>query len=241
MTIRRPRLLAGVLAASLALVAAVSAGTAGAEAGSNAGGKSKKLVGTFEIDPGACDAAGEATGSYFTMVQPGGTVDAGPFLPNVDSACSNKEHTLLEPGTDGGLVTGKYQPQPDPPFDAPGNGLADAIHTPTAFFGIDFAASTNETDPQTGEDVPKVRIKVKGSKLRGNTRAYSVAYGNQQFNQGAPKPDGELPGLTQKLTGTYDSETREFEIEWVSQIVGGPFNDFTGIWHLEGTFKPKKG
>lgn len=229
--------LATVMAASLALVATVLTGTSAAEAG----GKSKKLVGTFEIDPGACDDAGTATGSYFTMVQPGGTVDAGPFLPNVDSSCSNKEHTLLEPGSDGGLVTGKYQPQPDPPFDAAGNGLADGIHAPTAFFGIDFASSTNETDPQTGDDVPKLTIKAKGSKLRGNTSAYSVAYGNQQFNQGAPKPDGELPGLTQKLTGTYDPETRAFEIEWVSQIVGGPFNEFTGIWHLEGTFKPKKG
>jgi hypothetical protein len=238
MTYRRSRLVAGALAASLALVATVLAGTSGAEAG---GGKSKKLVGTFEIDPGACDAAGAATGSYFTMIQPGGTVEAGPILPNVDSSCSNKDFTLLEPGSDGGLITGKYQPQPEPPFDAAGNGLADGIHTPTGFFGIEFASSTNETDPQTGEDVRAISIKVKGSKLTGNTRAYSVAYGNQQFNQGAPKPDGELPGLTQKLTGTYDAKTREFEIEWVSQIVGGPFNDFTGIWHFEGTFKPKKG
>jgi hypothetical protein len=236
MTNRRHRLLAGTLVASLALVTAVSAGAAGA-----GGGKSKKLVGTFEIDPGTCDAAGKPTGSYFTMVQPGGTVDAGPLLPNADSACPMGKHTLLEPGSDGGLITGKYQPQPDPPFDAAGSGLADGIHTPTAFFGLNFASSTNETDPQTGEEVPKITIKAKGSKLTGKTSAYSVAYGNQQFNQGAPKPDGELPGLTQKLTGTYDKKTREFEIEWVSQIVGGPFNDFTGIWHLEGTFEPKKG
>jgi hypothetical protein len=237
MTTRPIRLIGAALAAALALVTTLP-GASGAEAG----GKAKKLVGTFELDPGACDAAGEASGSYFTMVQPGGTVEAGPFLPNPDSFCSNNnEHTILEPGSDGGLVTGKYQPQPDPPFDATGNGLADGIHAPTGFFGVDFASSTNETDPQTGEDVPKVSIKARGSKLSGNISAYSVAYGNQQFNQGAPKPDGELPGLTQKLTGTYDPETREFEIEWVSQIVGGPFNDFTGIWHFEGTFKPAKG
>jgi len=236
MTNRRHRLLAGALVASLALVATVSTNAVGA-----AGGKSKKLVGTFEIDPGACDAAGAATGSYFKMVQVGGTVADGPFLPNADSACSNQEFTLLEPGSDGGLISGKYQRQPDPPFDAAGNGLADRIHTPTAFFGVEFASSTNKTDPQTEEKVPAITIRRKGSKLTGRTSAYSVAYGNQQFNQGAPKPDGELPGLTQKLTGTYDAETREFELEWVSQIVGGPFNDFTGIWHLEGTFKPKKG
>ena len=235
--IRRSPLVTAALVASLVVGTTVLAGPAGA-----AGGKSKKLVGTFEIDAGQCDGAGEATGSYFKMVQIGGTVEDGPYIGNLDSTCSgNPEFTLLEPGTDGGLITGKYQPQPDPAFDAAGNGLADGIHVPTGFFGIKFASSTNKTDPQTGEDVPKVTIKVKGSKLSGNISAYSVAYGNQQFNQGAPKPDGELPGLTTKLKGTYDSETREFEIEWVSQIVGGPFNDFTGIWHFEGTFKPEKG
>ena len=230
------RSLAAALVAALAIAATALAGAAGA-----APAKSKKLVGTFEVDPGACDVGGEVTGSSFTMIQPGGTVEAGPFLPNVDSSCSNKEHTLLEPGSDGGLITGKYQPQPGPPFDAAGNGLADRVLVPTAFFGVKFAVSTNKTDPQTGEQVPAVSIKAKGSKLTGTTTAFGVGYGNQQFNQGAPKPDGELPGLTQMLTGTYDSETREFEIEWVSQIVGGPFNDFTGIWHLEGTFKPAKG
>jgi hypothetical protein len=237
MTNRR-RVVAGALAACLALLTTVLVGTAAAD---TAGGKSKKLVGTFEIDPGTCDGAGDITGSYFKMIQPGGTVEAGPILPNADSTCSNKDFTLLEPGTDGGLITGKYQRQPDPPFDATGNGLADGIHAPTGFFGIEFASSTNKTDPQTGEKVPAISIRAKGSKLSGKTSAYSVAYGNQQFNQGAPKPDGTTPGLTRKLTGTYDSETREFEIEWVSQIVGGPFNDFTGIWHLEGTFKPRKG
>ncbi|MGI8796270.1 MAG: hypothetical protein ACR2IR_06805 [Acidimicrobiia bacterium] len=239
MTNRRTRLevVAGVLAASLTLLATALAGTSGADAG---GGKSKQLVGTFEIDPGAC-VDGVISGSYFKMIQPGGTVEGGPVLPNVDSTCSDKDFTLLEPGTDGGLKTGKHQPQPDPPFDAAGNGLADGIHTPTGFFGIDFASSTNKTDPQTGEQVPAITIKVKGAKLSGNTSGYSVAYGNQQFNQGAPKPDESLPGLTRKLTGTYAASTREFELEWVSQIVGGPFNDFTGIWHLEGTFKPSKG
>jgi hypothetical protein len=235
MTNRRYRLAAGALLASLALVATALVGSAGA-----AGDKSKKLVGAFELEPGACDDAGTASGSYFKMVQIGGTVEAGPFIENLDSACSNKQFTLLEPGSDGALSTGKYQPQPDPPFDAAGSGLADRIITPTSFFGIDFAASTNKTDPESGEDVPKIKITVKGGELSGDTSAYSVAYGGQQFNQGAPKPDAELPGLTAELTGTYDSKTKEFEMEWVSQIVGGPFNDFTGVWHFEGTFKAKK-
>ena len=27
-------------------------------------------------------------------------------------------------------------------------------------------------------------------------------------------------------------------LEWSSTIVGGPFNNFTGTWHFEGTFEP---
>jgi hypothetical protein len=45
-----------------------------------------------------------------------------------------------------------------------------------------------------------------------------------------------VPGLTAGPTGTYDSATKKFTLDWTSQIVGGPVNNFTGTWHLEGTF-----
>jgi len=80
-------------------------------------------------------------------------------------------------------------------------------------------------------------IKVSGKKLSGDLDAVSVAYGNQQFNQGAPKPDGSTPTGTAGPTGTYDAKTGKYTLEWSSAIVGGPFDGFTGIWHLEGTFK----
>jgi hypothetical protein len=231
MTSGRPLIFTRVLVVAVAVAASLFAGSAGA-----AGGNNRKLVGTFEIEAGACDAGGNATGSYFKMVQLGGTAEHGPFIGNPDSTCADQEFTPLESGTDGGLITGKYQPQPDPPFDAAGNGLADRIHAPASFLGVEFGSSTNRTDPETGTTVPKVKIRVKGSKLSGNITAYSVAHDNQVFNQGAPKPDGALPGLTQKLTGTYDADTREFELDWVSQFI----NDFTGVWHFEGTFDPAK-
>jgi hypothetical protein len=41
------------------------------------------------------------------------------------------------------------------------------------------------------------------------------------------------------LSGTYDARTDAFVLEWASQIVGGPFDKFTGFQHLEGTFEPK--
>jgi len=46
--------------------------------------------------------------------------------------------------------------------------------------------------------------------------------------------------LSAPLTGTYNAKSRAFVITWTSQIVGGPFNGFTGSWHLAGKFAPAK-
>jgi len=199
--------------------------------------KSSSLVGTFGVTAAVCTSGAPTSGSYFRMVQSGGTTTAGPFVPNADSTCGDKSYSALAPGTAGGLTTGKYQPDPSPAFDSAGNGLAGAIVTPTKFFGVNFAVSTNATDPQSKTSTKKPVIKVSGKKLSGDLDAVSVAYGNQQFNQGAPKPDGSTPTGTAGPTGTYDAKTGKYTLEWSSAIVGGPFDGFTGIWHLEGTFK----
>ena len=79
-----------------------------------------------------------------------------------------------------------------------------------------------------------------GLALSGDLKALDASWNNQNLNQGSPKPDGSKPGLTKAVSGTYDSKTRKFVLEWASQIVGGPFNDFTAFWHFEGTFEPAK-
>ncbi|HWH31604.1 MAG TPA: hypothetical protein VNU01_02925, partial [Egibacteraceae bacterium] len=192
------------------------------------------LRGTFRITAGAC--AGAVTGSRFRMVQPGGTPASGPFVENADSPCADKTYTPLRPGTDGGLVSGSHQPQPSAPFDGTGNGTAARIVRPQRFFGVDFAVATNPTDPQSGTDTPAPVIRRDGSTLSGDLRAYAVAWNRQHFNQGAPKPDGSTPGQTTLPSGTIDASTKAYRLEWASTIVGGPFNNFTGLWHLEGTF-----
>lgn len=193
----------------------------------------RPLVGTFRVSAGRC--ATGVSGSYFRMIQPGGS-KSGPFVSNNDSPCSDKSYTALRPGSDGGLVTGAYQAQPEPPFDSSGNGRSARITAPQRFYGVDFATATNPTDPQTGTKVPRPEIHVDGTKLTGDVRAFAAAWNNQHFNQGAPKPDGSTPGTTAPPSGTIDPETGAFTLEWTSLIQGGPFNNFTGLWHLEGTF-----
>ncbi|MDO8363331.1 MAG: hypothetical protein Q7V88_10585 [Actinomycetota bacterium] len=184
------------------------------------------LVGLFSIDAGAC-ADGAVTGSYFQMVMPGGTAEAGPFIGNADSACADTNYSLLAAGADGGLMTGAAQAAPDPAFDATGNGLADSIVAPVTFFAVAFAAAT---DPN--EAMPMVSAA--DGVLTGDLSAFTAYYGTGIFNQGAPKPDGSGAAPT----GTIDPETGVYTLEWTSLIVGGSFDGFTGVWHLEGTFAP---
>lgn len=232
-----PRPTAALMAVAMLATLALSTAPAGAAKSS----ASTTLKGVFGVDPAVCATGAPTAGSYFQMVNPGGTTASGPYTPNGDSSCGDKTFSALAPGTDGGLVTGKYQPEPNPAFDAAGNGVAAAILAPTKFFGVNFAVSTNKADPQTGDatKVPSIKATSKG-KLTGDVDAFGVAYGGQQFNQGAPKPDGSTPTGTSGPTGTYDKKTGAYTLDWTSAIVGGPFDGFTGVWHLEGTFSPPK-
>lgn len=81
-------------------------------------------------------------------------------------------------------------------------------------------------------------MRADGGKLSGDVAAFDATWNKQAFNQGSPKPDGSRPGNTSPATGTYDAATGAYSLTWTSQIVGGPFNNFTGYWHLEGTFAP---
>jgi hypothetical protein len=203
-----------------------------------AAAQSTDLVGTFRITAGGC--GGAVTGSWFRMILPTGD-RSGPYLANGDSTCGDQTYTMLSPGRDGGLVTGRYQPEPSPGFDTNGNSLATGVTNPARFFGVLFSISTNEVDPQTGTTTAVPRITADGGALSGDLSAFAASWNDQEFNQGGPKPGGGLPGNTSAPTGTYDAGTGAFTIEWTSQIEGGPFDKFTGLWHLEGTFTSASG
>jgi hypothetical protein len=174
------------------------------------------------------------------MISPGGSVASGKFFDNPDSTCDDKSYTLAVPGTQGGLVTGRYQPNPTPAFSAQGGALVNSIVQPQSFTAIDFSIATNKVDPQTGDHVPPPSLSVAGGKISGQLEAWSASWNKLYFNQGSPKPGGAEPGLTAPVTGTYNAKTHGFVLSWTSQVVGGPFNGFTGDWHLTGTFVAKR-
>jgi hypothetical protein len=190
------------------------------------------LNGLFSLTPGSC--AGSPQGSYFRMILPAGGVD-GPFLGNSDSQCGDNTVTALAPGTDGGLITGRYQPQPAKPCTGTGDATAGTVTRPVRFYGVLFATSTNQTDPQTQSGTALPTINRYGNDLSGDLSAFAVTWNNQFFNQGAPKPGGDLPGNTTPVKGTIDGNGN-FTLTWTSLIVSGPFDGFTGLWHLQGHF-----
>lgn len=152
-----------------------------------------------------------STGSYFRMIYPGG----GKYFKNPYSASSNKTYTLLSAGSDGGLRTGKLQGAPNPAFDSKGDSLAGRIIRPTNFAGISFGVATVGTAPS---------ISVTGGRLSGQVRGFTAEWNKLTFSQGG------------KVSGTYNAKTHVFVLTWTSLISGGPFNGFTGYWHLTGKF-----
>lgn len=205
------------VAAASASAFAIAAG-AGPETSTVRAAASKNLVGTFKLAPGRF-SGGKASGSYLRMTQP----DGKPF-PNPDSTASDRSYTLIGPGTDGGLATGRFQQAPSPAFDRKGNSLAKRIMRPTAFTAIKFSAATSS---KSSGKPPS--ISVSGRRLRGQVLSFAAAWNKQNFSQGSSN-----------VTGTYNSKTRHYVLKWTSKVKGGSFNGFLGTWHLEGTFQPRR-
>jgi hypothetical protein len=204
----------------------VTVGTAGA---------ATTLVGLFKLDPGSAPGTRPPSGSYFEMISPSGSP-----VSNLTSPAPDKTYTPFTPGTDGGLRTDVYQGPPSPAFAEgnSGSALASRIIQPVSFESVRFSIVTAPTDPQLGVHDPLPAIVAQDGKLSGQLSAWTAQWNGQSFNQGSPKPDGSYPPPTTPLYGTYNASTKQFRLAWKSRIVGGPFNGFTGVWHLAGTFVP---
>ena len=148
-------------------------------------------------------------GSYIRMGLP-----SGGFFVNPYSKAANKTYTTFQPGSAGGIRTGTAQAAPSPAFDAHGDSLANSIIAPTNFTGIRFGVVTTVAPTFT----------VTGNRLVARLRHLYAEWNRQVFQQGAI------------VTGTYDSRTHHYSLSWRTKVHGGPFDGYTGYWHLQGTF-----
>ena len=178
-------------------------------AATTASALSLPLPGTLLVTSGN-DSGGSPTGSYFVMSDPGGN-------PIINSS-TGKTYTLLTAGTSG-LKLFTYDDGPTPAFDGSGNALADRIVQPTAFFGTHFSVATPRGNP-----VPKVILNLRypAPTVTVDLRAWTAYWNTQSFNQGA------------LFTATsYNPITKRIVLDWSSRITSGPFQNFTGNWHIE--------
>ena len=155
-----------------------------------------------------------SAGSYFRMIYPAGAKST--YFANPYSSDADKTYTLVSAGTDGGLRTAALQPPPSPAFDAKGNSLAGRIIRPTNFTGISFGLVTVGTAPS---------ISVSAGRLSGQLTGFTAEWNKLSFKQGSSN-----------VSGTYNAKTHAYALTWKSVISGGPFNGFTGSWHLQGKF-----
>jgi hypothetical protein len=193
------------------------------------------MLGLFKLTAGSAPLGQSPSGTYVEMLN-----GSGGALPNLSSPSANKDYTTFSPGVDGGLSTVAYEPAPSPAFagGTSGNALADDIVQPVGFEGTNFSIDTNSTDVQTGQADPIPQVYNDNGTLSGQITAWDAQWNGESFNQGTPKPDGTTPSPTTALSGTYDATTGAFTLTWRSRIVGGPFNGFSGLWNLAGTFVP---
>jgi hypothetical protein len=98
---------------------------------------------------------------------------------------------------------------------------------PQSFDGISFSVVSLSKDPQTHAKNPVPSIRLTGDTLSGQVEAVTAEWNGQYFAQGS-----------RSVTGRYNPKTHGFLLTWTSPISGGPFNGFSGYWHLQGTFDP---
>ncbi len=198
-----------------------------------------KLVGTFHLAAGHCSTkTATPTGSYLIVI----AAAADKPVLNKNGGCANPAYTPLTPGKDGGLVTGKFQNEPDPTFDAHRNALATDIIKPVEFgnFALSLATSAkDEQDAPTGPAAFPVPVaQVTGSQLSIDLRSLVLLYGGypsstcaQHYGTGC----WELGSVS--AGGTYDAATHAFVIQWFTGESFVPQGDSLEF-HLAGTFTP---
>lgn len=200
---------------------------------------STRLIGLFKLTPGQCTTAqAKPTGSYLIAI----SAAENHAVTNKRGGCTNPAYTPLNPGSDGGLVTGAFQTEATPAFDARRDATASRIVTPVSFGHFKFGLSTNPRDEQ---DAPggkptfpaPVAIDTKGA-LAIDLRSLVLLYAgkaNSTCKQSSGLGCWELG--SKSASGTYDATTHQFVVDWFSGESFVPNGDSVEV-HLEGTFVP---
>ena len=131
-------------------------------------------------------------------------------------------------------------------YNPPGWNVTTAQHSlaPGAVMGFNFnnggtwvnnftAAASTEAGVSGGGPIPSGTVNGANATIaNGNTIAVDLSsmfanYNGTDFNQGSSTASGTVSGVS--------GNTFSYTLDYKSLIVGGPFNNQTGTWHLTGT------
>jgi hypothetical protein len=223
--------------AAAALV--VLAGLAAACGGNAKAVGPSRLIGRFELTAGHCTTAdARPTGSYLVVV----SAAQNHAVPNRRGGCADPAYTPLNPGTDGGLITGRFQPGPNPAFDGRRNSRARRIIAPTWFGPYRFGFATTSRDQQ---DAPSgaptypapIALDTAGG-LQVDLRSLVVTYAGKPHSSCRTSYGFGCWDLGSKsASGSYDAATHHFVLDWFAGESFTPKGDSIEV-HLEGSFVP---
>lgn len=198
----------------------------------------------YTYNPDQIDCDGDGIGvacNRYEMYQCTNKLD-GLFTIELGSAFYNtfedQTYQILG-GTDGGLLTGQYQPDPPPTPSSGDLTGSDRIIHPYSFllYWLPAYVSTNEISPGWGRtDLPTVLHNGNGI-LAADVSAWDVLSDGTHYNMGCPIDLGYWSGgLVGSPRGTYDAGTGIYTLEWwtsdfITEYSGGSF-------HLTGHFIP---
>lgn len=189
------------------------------------------------------------SGSYFAMNSNNPNGQVGKLQPAANGG-------YLELGTFQNFVTNPDVPHPQGwQGDTNGDGIPDGnagtgytgvtaanVFEPFSFFGTSTYTGTLPTSYQSGavNSAPSAFVDLGDCigtvcALTADLSSWEVYWNGNTFQQG-PRPVNSGPFVL--ATGTLDTATGFFELDWSSQIYQGPFNGVMAFWHFEGTYVP---
>jgi len=211
-------------------------------------------AGTYDITYSATDsdgATGSATRRVIINAEAGVvlgvrslTIESGGFALG-DGAFD----TISTGGITELVMADQYQgSQPVVYFDGtcdstPDNATPDCTaqdYSPTSLGIFDFAnfgpvgiytADTDGTAQNVGLTLPSGTVNTVDGSITLSLQSWIAFWNGNSFAQGPTTPDGtKIEG-----SGTYNPSTQAYSIVWDALIVGGPFDQQTGHWSIEGT------
>jgi hypothetical protein len=206
-----------------------------------------KLKGSIQLTTGSNTAP--YTGSWVRLYQTAlGPSDPAGYFVNPSSPAADQSYTPLVNGTQG-VELNAAQPIASPAFDGSGNSLTNTILTPEAFAGVNFSAYVTKNTAKKAKFGKKGLILqiVKDSNVTdpissADFTGWTIAWGGDP-NYATPgsTPDingGNLTGSVTWLNAKKHKLGGTITLNWSSTISEPPFQAYTAVWQLEGTYTP---